>query len=446
VCVTSARWQLRESVDAFTALARNRGLRRVELALVGSELGIWGYLVVISVIAFDAGGAAAVGLLSAVVALAQAVAAPFLSILGDHYDRRRVMIASDVARVVLLVGASALAVAEASATAQYVIAGVVYMISTAFRPAQAALLPSLTRTPEELAAANVVASTIESVGAFAGPAVAAILLAFTTPAVVFGVVAATYMWSALLLLGVPSRPIATRGGGQQRQEPFVEVLVAGAREIAGAPRVRVLVMMVGAQTLVAGALVVFVPVVALDVFGNDASVGALYSAFAVGGMIGAAVGVAALVGRRRLAPPFAVATILYGAPFAVLAFDVPFAIAAALLAVVGIANTIVDVCANTLLQRAVPDAVLARVFGILESIVFGTIALGSVVTALLIETFGLEIALVAVGCFLPIPVIALWTRLRGIDADAPPVVGEPVLTVGSGLPAAVAHPTTEQEP
>jgi hypothetical protein len=45
----------------------------------------------------------------------------------------------------------------------------------------------------------------------------------------------------------------------------------------------------------------------------------------------------------------------------------------------GIGNTLVDVAGLTLLQRSVPDEVLARVFGVLETVFLGTIALGAII-------------------------------------------------------------------
>ena len=71
-----------------------------------------------------------------------------------------------------------------------------------------ALLPSLATHPGELTAANVAASTIESVGFFAGPAIAGALLAFTDVAVVFGFNALTFLWSAFLVATMRS-PAAT---------------------------------------------------------------------------------------------------------------------------------------------------------------------------------------------------------------------------------------------
>jgi hypothetical protein len=90
-----------------------------------------------------------------------------------------------------------------------------------------------------------------------------------------------------------------------------------------------------------------------------------------------------------------------------------------LLGIVGLANTVVDVAGFTLLQRAVPDAVLARVFGVLESVFLGTVALGAVVAAALVEGAGPEVALVVSGAFLPVMAALAWRPLSRIDAAAP---------------------------
>jgi len=62
--------------------------------------------------------------------------------------------------------------------------------------------------------------------------------------------------------------------------------------------------------------------------------------------------------------------------------------------------------------------VLARVFGVLESLIYATHAIGGVVAAVLVEAFGLRAALVAVGASLPVIVVVTWPRLRRLDASA----------------------------
>ena len=156
--------RLLESLRAFALAFRNRELRRLQLAGIGSTLGTWAYLVALAVYAYHAGGARAVGLIAFVRWGLAAGVAPWLALLADRVSRRRVMLAADLTRVALAAGMAALAALDGPSLAVYALAVFVSIVSTAFPPAQAALLPSLARTPEELTSANVAMSTIASVG------------------------------------------------------------------------------------------------------------------------------------------------------------------------------------------------------------------------------------------------------------------------------------------
>jgi MFS family permease len=95
-----------------------------------------------------------------------------------------------------------------------------------------------------------------------------------------------------------------------------------------------------------------------------------------------------------------------------------FAVVLVLFAIVGLANTIVDVVGMTLLQRSADDEVLGRVFGVMESLIFATIAVGSLVTPGIVSLIGLDATLVAVGAFLPALLVPLWPLLRRVDESA----------------------------
>jgi MFS family permease len=84
---------------------------------------------------------------------------------------------------------------------------------------------------------------------------------------------------------------------------------------------------------------------------------------------------------------------------------------------VGIGNTLVDVAALTLLQRSAPDEVLARVFGVIESLLVGAIGLGAILAPVLVSAFGADGALIATGAFLSVLAAVSWPRLARIDAE-----------------------------
>ena len=406
--------QLNESGAAFREVFRNQGLRRIQLAWAGSDLGTWAYGIVVFVYSYEQGGATAVGLVGLARWFSAAIASPFAAVLGDRYDRRWVMAGSDLARAALI-GAAALAVfTDASPYAVYVLAVLVSVVATLFRPAEAALTPSLARTPEELTAANVSASTIESVGTFAGPAIGGLLLAAVGTSVAFIVTGALMLWSALLIAGI-------RSSGEAKERPdreevsILDELLAGFRTIARERGMRVLVGLFSAQTFVGGMLSVFIVVIALKLLQTgEAGVGYLNSAVGVGGVLGA-FAAAALIGRKHLAADFGLGILIWGIPIALIAVWSNQVFVLVMLAIVGLGNTIVDVSGMTLLQRSAPDEVLARVFGVLESLLLLSVGLGAVVAPLLINWLGTRGALIVAGSLLPLVTIPAWARLNAID-------------------------------
>ncbi|HEX7144093.1 MAG TPA: MFS transporter [Gaiellaceae bacterium] len=408
---------LAESSRAFRDVFRNPGLRRIELAWAASILGTWAYGIAVVVYAYEQGGATAVGVVGLARWVAAAIASPFAAILGDRYDRRWVMAGSDIARAVLIAGAALAVFAGAPPIVIYVIAGGVSVVATAFRPAEAALIPSLARTPEELTAANVAASTIESVGIFGGPAIGGLLLAAAGTGVVFLVTGGAMLWSAFLIARI--RPgIEVEDSGEREPVSVLDELLAGFRAIAHERRTRFLVGLFSAQTFVDGMLSVLIVVIALKLLDTgQAGVGFLNSAVGVGGLLGA-LAAAALVGRRRQAADFGLGIFIWGVPIALVAIWPNQAFVLVLLAVVGIGNTIVDVSGMTLLQRSAPDDVLARVFGVLESVLLLAGALGAVAAPLLLNWLGTRGALIVAGSLLPLVVIPAWPRLNAIDRAA----------------------------
>jgi MFS family permease len=426
---TPLRRRLRESLRALAAVFHNEDLRRLELAWSGSIIGQWGYEVALAVFAYRAGGATAVGLVALVRLLPAAIVAPFAALLGDRFHRKRIMVAADLARVCAMAGAAAAVFAGAPAVTVYALAAIAAVTGTAFGPAQSALLPSLARSPEELTAANATSTTLESVGFFVGPALGGLLLAFTSVGAVFTLAAALFLWSALVLSRIGSD---SRGGPGIEGDSILREALAGFRAISAERRLRLLVGLYGAQTLAAGILRVLLVVTALQVLDlGPSGVGFLNSAVGIGALAGMLV-MLTLIGTSRLAAVFRLGILLWGVPLALLGIWPSVAAALVLLGILGVGNTLVDVAGLTLLQRAAPDEVRARVFGVLESVFLGTIAIGAILAPLLTSALGARGALVAAGGGLSVLVLLFWRPLSAADATA--AVPESTLALLRGIP------------
>jgi MFS family permease len=406
------RRQLLDSLRSFSSIYRNPRLRRLQLAWIGSSVGTWGYVVALMVYAYRQGGPAAVGLVGLIRWFPAAVAAPFGGMIGDRFPRLRVMVVSDLVRASALAAAAAAIAFDAAAVIVYLLAIVVTLVSQAFQPAESALLPTIAESPEELAAANVANSTIEAAGYFVGPALGGVVLAVSNVETVFVVTAVAFLWSAamLALIRIPG----PEPEGEPARGSWQHEALAGFRTIWRDSRLRLIIGLFAAQTLVYGAFVVLTAVASIRLLGlGSPGIGYLNAALGVGGLIGGIVAVA-LVGIRRMGLAFGLALILWGSPILVIGLWPKAAAAFVLIGLAGLGLTLVDVAGFTLLQRAVPEQVLARVFGVLHSAFFATGGLGAIVAPALIGWLGIRGALVVTGAVLPaitFPSFGLLARL-----------------------------------
>jgi MFS family permease len=411
--VRALREQLRDSLRAFAGIYRNPSLRRLQLAWIGSSVGTWGYVVALMVYAYRQGGPAAVGLVGLIRWFPAAIAAPFGGMLGDRFSRLRVMVLSDLVRAAAMAAAAVAIVLDSPAVIVYLLAVLVTLVSQAFQPAESALLPTLAESPEELAAANVASSTIESGGYFVGPALGGVLLAVSNVETVFASTAVAFLWSAamvaLIRLGAPE-PTAEAVRGTWQHEAL-----AGFRTIWHDSRLRLIIALFAAQTLVYGAFVVLTAVAAIRLLDlGSPGIGYLNSALGVGGLIGGIVAVV-LVGARRLALTFGLSLILWGAPILLVGVWAETAPAFVLIALAGLGLTLVDVAGFTLLQRAVPEEVLARVFGVLHSAFYATGGIGAILAPALVDWLGIRGALIVTGAVLPAVTLPVFGLLAHID-------------------------------
>ena len=450
--LTAVRSALTETRGSIGTVFRNPGLRRIELALTGSMIGDWAYATAVTVWAYGVGGVTAVGVWTGVRLALMAVTAPFAATWSDRSPRKKVMIFSDLIRAVLVMAATLCLVLDTPAAPIFVLATLSSLLGTPFRCAQRALMPTLANNPQELTASNGTSSTIESLAFFVGPALGALLIGVADVSVVFAVNALTFVWSMAMVIGirVPHRDeppavqpasvqqtVAEADGapaagdaeadgapaagdaeadGKPARESFLAEISGGFRGILADRDLLMVTLLVCAQTVVAGASTVFFVVMAVEVLGGGANgVGYLNSVLGVGAVLGGFLAIAR-ASRNRLAQDLTVGVVLWAAPLLLVTIwpSVPTVMLA--VALLGLANPLVDVNLDTIVQRVTPDAVLGRVFGSIEACLIATMALGAFAMPLLLQWWSLRAALAFVGLGVTALALPCLPRMRRLDS------------------------------
>jgi MFS family permease len=394
------------------AVLTNGALLRSLLSFFFAFTAEWAFTVAIGIFAYAEGGAVAVGLVAVVRLLPAALLAPAITTFADRMPRERMLFASSAVRGIATLAAAPVLLSDGPAWIVYLLAVVSTIAFTPFRASHSALMPSLCRSPEELTSVNVARGFLDSVSVIVGPLVAALLVAMADVAAVFIFAGGCALISAVLLIRLDYERIPIATGERPR-------LVADVREglaaVAGNDGLGMVVGLVALQAAFRGAFTVFVLVVAIDLLdGTESSAGVLQGAVGIGALVGSLL-CTMLVGSRAMTRWLGIAVVLWGAPLAAFGIVPVYAVALLASAVIGIGNALVDVTAFTLIARMAPNNVLARVFGVLESLGAFAVAAGSLAAPLLIEVAGAETALLVVGAIAPVVCALAWRRLTSID-------------------------------
>ena len=395
----------------YRRLFRNGALVRALLSFGAAYTAEWAFTVAISLVAYADGGAVAVGLVGLLRLVPAALLAPAVSTYADRLPREKVLFVSSAVRGLATVLTAPILIAGGPTWIVYALAIVSTIAFTPYRASHSALMPLLCRAPEELTSINVVRGLLDSFSVVVGPFVAAVLVSVSDVASVFVFAGVCGILSAVLVLGLKYERVPV----PVSQRRILGEIREGMRAVSENDGVWVVFSFVVLQTVIRGAFTVFVVVVAIDLLGRgESEVGVLQGAVGIGALVGSAA-CTLLVGSRAMTRWLAVAVVLWGVPLAVIGVVPEYAVALAAAAVVGVGNAMVDVTAFTLVARMVPDAVLARVFGLLESLGALGVGLGSLVAPLLVVTIGARAALVAVGLLAPVACVLFWWRATSVD-------------------------------
>jgi MFS family permease len=402
-----------------TALRHPR-FARLLAALAVSQAGDWLYnLALLAYVDHETHSATWLGLTTAARVAPIVVAGPLGGVLADRVDRRMLMIATDVARAVLMGLLTLVAVAGLPVILAPALAALATLAAVPHAPSVAVSTPRLVDA-EDLPAANAARAAIGPVCIVAGPALGAILLLVGPPSLAFALNGVTFVVSALLVVSIPGGPAfrpAPRTDAAAARPTVVADLRAGAQALLARAGTRRLVGADIACSLVYGALTVLLLLVAGRLGLGADGYGYLLGAMGLGGVVGAAV--AGPLGREDRQPAALVGALLCVAvPLPLLGVTHALVAALALSFVGGLGAITVEILIETSLQRSLPADVLGRAYGFALPAALSGIVAGSLIAPALVALAGLGGALALLGAAVALVAVAVARTPRGAAAPA----------------------------
>jgi MFS family permease len=385
---------------SLRAPLRHRSYRVLLGASTISQSGDWLYNVALAVYVFDRTGSAGWVAAATVLRLVPyVVLAPIGGLIADRFDRRSVMVWSDVAQGLAMTALAVVAAFDGPVLAVILLAFATTAFGTAYLPAMMAVTPTLVGE-DDLAAANALNTLVDNLTVVVGPAVGAAILALTSPVTAFGVNALSFVIPAILLavgLRREDRPPLGDESSAGALRAFFGQLRAGMKAATHSAGARVTAGFLLGTAFIYGAQTVALVLASDERLGTGAEgYGYLLGALGAGGVIAAPI-TNRLAASRRVGPTLVGALVLTALPLAVLAAVSSPVVASGLMVLSGAGGTAVDVLAVTLLQRSVSDEVRGRVFGLLDSAAVVAILAGSLIVSPLVSAVGLSWMLVLVG-------------------------------------------------
>jgi MFS family permease len=293
--------------------------------------------------------------------------------LADRLGRRRVMLGADLVRCAAQAALAAALAAGHPSLWLFVAAALAVGAGNAFFSPALAGLPVQLAPPGQLADANALLGTAQPAAGVAGPALAGILIAVTSPALVIAVDAATYALSALALASL--HPSAPPRLPSPRRDSLLRDLAEGWAEFTAHPWLWPQTVQFALFNLVTwGPYLVLGPVLARQYLGGARAWGVVLAAYGGGAILG---GLGAL-GRAPRRPLLVVTltTLGFALPPLALALRLPLpAVAGAALAA-GLSTALGGALATTVEQRLIPADALSRVgaFNMVGAFAFGPVA------------------------------------------------------------------------
>ncbi len=409
-----------KTADARVVLANPR-FRNLWLAEVISRVGDGlTSLAILVVIHRVTGSVTALAGMAILTSLPQLVFGLHAGVLADRMDRRRIMVASDVLRGIVVLSLVWIHGREHVAWL-YVLGLVQATVGVFFEPARAAFLPAIVES-DALLAANALSQTARIGAGMAGAAIAGVLL--TLPhgaALAFGLDALSFFLSAVLVAAITVVPRATAAPAAAFAGHREEIL-RGLRHLFGSRLLVGLFLTFAIAMLGLGAVnVLFIPFLVSELRCSTAVVGLARGAQMLG-LLAGGIAVSALARFVRPTTLVVAGICSLGLCFAALGLLHSAAAVVAVLAGVGLGSSALTSGTGTLLQQRVPDGLRGRLESALDTLLVVVLMASMAGAGILSDTWGARRVLLLAGAAVVIGGVVGGLTMRGahaMDADPP---------------------------
>jgi MFS family permease len=333
----------------------------------------------------------------------------------DRWRRKRVLVANDLVRAVALATLPIAWLLDVLTLPQlFVVAAVTGTATVFFDVAYQSYLPTLVER-HQIVEGNGKLETSRAVAQVAGPGVTGVLLRVLGAPPLIALDAATFLLSALFIGRIRHTDAVPDRTGRR---PLRAEIAEGLSFVVRHPLLRRIVACTGSFNLFASMTTALLVLFAIRTLGlSESAVGFVFSAGAVGGLLGAATAArfARAVGEGRAIPIAATVCAVFGTLVPLAAAGAPVVL------LVGgwfgsswgvVAYNVVQVSFR---QRLCPPGLLGRMNASVRFIVFGTMPLGGLLGGVLGDRLGV--------------VPALWVAAAGGFVACLPVVLSPLMAM-----------------
>lgn len=384
----------------YGVLRGNPNLRLLFGGQVVSTFGDWLYVLALAILAYEiTGSATVVAVLTFARLLPFAVLLPFSGILADRWNRKVLMIVSDLGRGACMFGLLFVG-SEETLWIAYPLVFVATTFSSLFKPAMNSVLPAVVGDEDSLIKANSIWSQMDSLSFVLGPALGGVLALLGVPQVAFLINGLTFLVSAttLVFVRIPPRETPVPDEDEEARGWLPETL-AGFRFLFRENEGVLAALTAGlvSMTFIGGAFLPLTVVLAEESFGlGSEGSGFLNAAYGAGGILGGIVA-GFLSSKARLAPTFIWSLLTTTIVFLFLGLTPAGVLPFAMLILIGAIDIVVEVNGTTILQTGTPDRLLGRVFGAFEAVLVFAMLMGALIVGPLIDLIGPRAATVAFG-------------------------------------------------